>query len=93
MRGEKKLIKMNEECAYRRIGNKICVIKQDKDDDILYEFTGDAFQIINCIMNCHCLNKENLLDNLAKIYDFDEKERCMVLDFLGELESEKIVQL
>ena len=44
-------------------------------------------------MNCHCLNKENLLDNLAKIYDFDEKERCMVLDFLGELESEKIVQL
>lgn len=62
------MIKMNEECAYRRIGNKICVIKQVnylrnlKAEELdCYKCSNNKYCVSNCIGAIYNWNKHTSL--------------------------------
>lgn len=88
---EKNMLCINEELTYRRIGKKIYIIKNEENQELLYEFDGDAFNILNGIIFCGCDNLEKVKKYLAQEYIFEGSEDETINEFICELEKEGII--
>ncbi len=82
---------INEELAYRRIGQKIYIIREINNEEMLYEFEGDAFNILNCIIYNDCDSLEKIKVCLSEQYIFEESSDNTIYEFINELKNENII--
>lgn len=86
------MFQINNEFAYQRIGNKIFIIKPSSTEETLYEFEGDGFAILECILNSdEGCEMGHILKELSKTYILDQTLENTTREFLDELVRDKII--